>query len=401
MITGHFPIAQFESLETPFYYYDMAILNDTLRTVLTEQAAGSTPYAPFAVHYAIKACATDTILQTIAKAGLGADCVSGGEMKAAIEAGFSADKIVFAGVAKSDREIRYALDQGIFCFNVESMEELEVISSLASEMGTIARVCLRVNPNINAHTHGKITTGLSENKFGIPMRFLNQAIERCYRLPAIAFLGLHFHIGSQITDMEPFVHLAHRINELVSKVEQMTCTDHHGNTVRPTVQHINVGGGLGILYEHPNHFPIPDFKAYFDTWRTHLKLRADQQVHCELGRSIVAQCGNLVTRVLYVKKGENKQFAIVDAGMNDLIRPAMYGAFHRVENITHPDSEEQLYDIVGPVCESSDVFVENYHIAAVQRGDLLVMRSAGAYGETMASQYNLRRLPGHIISSPK
>ena len=178
----------------------------------------------------------------------------------------------------------------------------------------------------------------------------------------------------------------------------MTCTDHEGKAVQPVVRHINVGGGLGILYEHPNHFPIPDFQSYFDTWRTHLQLRADQQAHCELGRSIVAQCGNLVTRVLYIKKGENKQFAIVDAGMNDLIRPAMYGAFHRVENISHPDKEEQLYDIVGPVCESSDVFVENYHIAAVQRGDLLVMRSAGAYGETMASQYNLRRLPGHVIS---
>ena len=398
MITGHFPIARFETLETPFYYYDMEVLADTLRAVNKERSEVERPMAPFAVHYAVKACSTPAVMLTIAQAGLGADCVSGGEVRAAIEAGFSADKIVFAGVAKSDREIRYALEQGIFCFNVESMEELEVISSLASEMGVRARVCLRVNPNINAHTHDNISTGLSENKFGIPMRFLNQAVELCYRLPAIDFLGLHFHIGSQITDMEPFIHLAHRINELVAQVEQMTCTDHEGKAVHPVVRHINVGGGLGILYEHPNHFPIPDFKSYFDTWRTHLQFRADQQVHCELGRSIVAQCGNLITRVLYVKKGENKQFAIVDAGMNDLIRPAMYGAFHRVENITHPEKEEQLYDIVGPVCESSDVFVENYRIAAVQRGDLLAMRSAGAYGETMASQYNLRRLPGHVIS---
>lgn len=398
MITGHFPIARFETLETPFYYYDMEVLSDTLRAVNTERSVVECSNAPFNVHYAIKACSTPAVLQMIAQAGLGADCVSGGEVKAAIEAGFAAEKIVFAGVAKSDKEIRYALEQGIFCFNVESMEELEVISSLASEMGVRARVCLRINPDINAHTYDKITTGLSENKFGIPMRFLNQAVELCYRLPEIDFLGLHFHIGSQITDMEPFIHLAHRINELVAQVEQMTCTDHEGKAVHPVVRHINIGGGLGILYEHPNHFPIPDFKSYFDTWRTHLRLRADQQAHCELGRSIVAQCGNLVTRVLYIKKGENKQFAIVDAGMNDLIRPAMYGAFHRVENISHPDKEEQLYDIVGPVCESSDVFVENYHIAAVQRGDLLVMRSAGAYGETMASQYNLRRLPGHVIS---
>lgn len=393
MITGSFPLSQFQQLDTPFYYYDMSVLNETLR-VLRDEASDLNTH----VHYAVKACATAPILRSIAQAGLGADCVSGGEVQAALEAGFPPDRIVFAGVAKSDKEIRFALDHHIFCFNVESLEELEVISALAAEMNTTARVCLRVNPNIDAHTHAKITTGLNENKFGIPMSMLMRAVENCYTLPAVSFLGLHFHIGSQITDMAPFEALAKRINELVPAVEALQCTDSQGQTVTPIVAHINVGGGLGILYEHPNHFPIPDFKAYFDTWRKHLRLRPDQQLHCELGRSVVAQCGNLVTRVLYVKKGENKQFAIVDAGMNDLIRPAMYGAFHRVENISHPDNEEQLYDIVGPVCESSDVFVENYHIAAIQRGDILVMRSAGAYGETMASQYNLRRLPGFITS---
>ena len=393
MITGSFPLSQFQQLDTPFYYYDMSVLDETLR-VLRHEASDLNTH----VHYAVKACATAPILRSIAQAGLGADCVSGGEVQAALEAGFPPDRIVFAGVAKSDKEIRFALENHIFCFNVESLEELEVISALAAEMNTTARVCLRVNPNIDAHTHAKITTGLNENKFGIPMSMLMRAVENCYRLPAVSFLGLHFHIGSQITDMAPFEALAKRINELVPAVEALQCTDSQGQTVTPIVAHINVGGGLGILYEHPNHFPIPDFKAYFDTWRKHLHLRPDQQLHCELGRSVVAQCGNLVTRVLYVKKGENKQFAIVDAGMNDLIRPAMYGAFHRVENISHPDNEEQLYDIVGPVCESSDVFVENYHIAAIQRGDILVMRSAGAYGETMASQYNLRRLPGFITS---
>ena len=382
MITGSFPIDKLARLETPFYYYDMDVLRETLQVLQAESAQPNRH-----VHYAVKACATDAILRTIAAAGLGADCVSGGEVQAAVEAGFPASKIVFAGVAKTDKEIRYALQQGIFCFNVESMEELEVIDGLASEMGTHARVCLRVNPNIDAHTHDKITTGLNENKFGIPIAFLTDAVQLCLRLPAIEFMGLHFHIGSQITDMDPFVQLAHRIAQLVTEVEQLT-----------PVQHINVGGGLGILYEHPNHFPIPDFKHYFATWREHLPLRPDQHLHFELGRSIVAQCGNLITRVLYVKKGENKQFAIVDAGMTDLIRPALYGAFHRVENITHPDKEEQLYDIVGPICESSDVFVKGYRIAAVQRGDMLAMRSAGAYGEIMASQYNLRRLPGHVIS---
>jgi len=281
---------------------------------------------------------------------------------------------------------------------VESMAELEVISRLADSMGRKARVCLRVNPDIDAHTHDKITTGLSENKFGIPARFLAEAVSLCYSMPTVEFLGLHFHIGSQITDMAPFEQLCARVNQLVEETERLTCMNPDGTEVQPRVRHINVGGGLGILYEHPNHFPIPDFKSYFAVWRKGFRLRPDQHLHFELGRSIVAQCGSLVTRVLYVKRGENKQFAIVDAGMTDLIRPALYGAFHRVENITRPDNEEQSYDIVGPICESSDVFVEGYRIAAVQRGDLLVMRSAGAYGEIMASQYNLRRLPGHVIS---
>jgi diaminopimelate decarboxylase len=393
MIIGTFPVKQLNAIETPFYYYDMSVLRDTLRELLVEASEPN-----WRVHYAVKACATKPILQTIAANGIGADCVSGGEIKAAIEAGFSPDKIVFAGVAKTDKEILYALRQGILCFNVESLEELHVISQLAIETQTRARVCLRVNPNIDAHTHEKITTGLSENKFGIPISFLQQAISLCYRLPSIDFLGLHFHLGSQITDMQPFVQLADKVNELVHMIEQWTCRNERGETEPVVVRHINVGGGLGILYEHPNHFPIPNFKDYFALWRTHLQLRADQYLHFEPGRSIVAQCGNLMTRVLYVKHGENKQFAIVDAGMTDLIRPALYGAYHRVENLTHPDADEQLYDIVGPICESSDVFAKGYSIAAVQRGDLLVMRSAGAYGEIMASQYNLRRLPGHVIS---
>lgn len=393
MIVGKFPIASLSKFDTPYYYYDMDVLRETLQ-VLHEE----TNEPQWHVHYAIKACATSAILQTISASGLGADCVSGGEIRAAITTGFPANKIVFAGVAKTDKEIKYALEQEIQCFNVESTEELTVISQLAQTAGVRARVCLRVNPNVDAHTHAKITTGLSENKFGIPMRFLPEAVKLCYRLPAVDFLGLHFHIGSQITDMQPFETLARRINELVQDIEQLNCTDENGNSVPATVTHINVGGGLGILYEHPNHFPIPNFKDYFATWRKGLSLRPGQHLHFELGRSIVAQCGNLITRVLYVKHGENKQFAIVDAGMTDLIRPALYGAFHRVENLTHPDDEEQLYDIVGAICESSDVFVKGYRIAAVRRGDLLAMRSAGAYGEIMASQYNLRRLPGHVIS---
>ena len=384
MITGHFPIERLAGYETPFYYYDMEVLRATLSEIQEHVQALDTAV----VHYAVKACAAPEILRTIAQAGLGADCVSGGEVEAALAAGIPASRIVFAGVAKTDKEIRYALERGIFCFNVESQAELEVIDQLAAEMGTLAKVCLRINPEVDAHTHAKITTGMAENKFGIPMSDLENAVLFCTRCEHVQFMGLHCHIGSQITDMSVFANLAERMNELVARVEK----------VGVEVQHINVGGGLGILYEHPNHFPIPDFKAYFETYARHLHCKSSQTVHFELGRAVVAQCGNLMTRCLYVKQGTHKQFAIVDAGMTDLIRPALYGAFHRVENLSNPEADEEIYDIVGPICESSDVFVEGYAISQVQRGDLLVMRSAGAYGEVMASRYNLRRLPGHITS---
>lgn len=390
MITGNFPIEALSKIETPFYYYDMKILRETLATAKAAalMPVGAADSANVHIHYAVKACATPEILAEMAAQGLGADCVSGGEVRAAIEAGIPAEKVVFAGVAKTDKEIQYALEQGIYCFNVESEQELTVINEIATSLNTRARVCLRINPNVDAHTHAKITTGLKENKFGIQMQDMLRVIAFAESLPAIDWLGLHFHIGSQITDMAVFERLSERINELQDEVERAGYS--------PEV--INVGGGLGILYEHPNHFPIPDFQGYFDAFRRSLKLRKGQSLHCELGRSMVAQCGTLITRALYVKQGVEKQFAIVDAGMTDLIRPALYGAFHRVENLSNARAEEQIYDIVGPICESSDVFVENYAIATVRRGDMLALRSAGAYGEVMASQYNLRRLPGHVTS---
>lgn len=390
MITGNFPIGALSKYETPFYYYDMDILRETIAKAkaASRESVGPSAGPNIHIHYAVKACATPEVLHQMAIDGLGADCVSGGEVRAAIEAGIPADKVVFAGVAKTDKEIQYALEQNIYCFNVESEQELSVISDIAARMGVVARVCLRINPNVDAHTHAKITTGLNENKFGIQMPDMLRMIRYAVSLPSIEWLGLHFHIGSQITDMSVFAHLSERINTLQDEVWSAG--------FMPKV--INVGGGLGILYEHPNHFPIPDFDAYFDTFRRALTLRDGQQLHCELGRSMVAQCGNLITRVLYVKQGVKKQFAIVDAGMTDLIRPALYGAFHRVENLSNAESKEEIYDIVGPICESSDVFVENYAISTVHRGDMLVLRSAGAYGEVMASQYNLRRLPGHVTS---
>lgn len=380
---GIFPTEKFQGMETPFYYYDTKVLRDTLNAINRE--AGK--HEGFCVHYAIKANANPKVLRIICQAGLGADCVSGGEIKACIDAGFPSDKIVYAGVGKSDWEINLGLDKDIFCFNVESIPELEVINELAEKKGKVVRVAFRINPDVGAHTHANITTGLAENKFGIAMRDMESVIELASAMRNVRFVGLHFHIGSQILDMGDFQALCNRINDLQTQLER-----HHIK-----VENINVGGGLGVDYQHPNRLPIPDFKAYFDTYARHLKLRPGQTLHFELGRAVVAQMGSLITRTLYVKKGAAKQFAIVDAGMTDLIRPALYQAYHKIENIS---SEEPLetYDVVGPICESSDVFVKAMDLNRIHRGDLLAIRSAGAYGEIMASQYNCRRMPKGYIT---
>ncbi len=380
---GTFPIDKFQEIQTPFYYYDTAVLRKTLKTINEE--AGK--HENFEVHYAVKANANPKVLNIICQAGLGADCVSGGEIQAATNAGFPASKIVYAGVGKSDWEINLGLEKGIFCFNVESIPELEVINELAEKQGKVAQVCFRINPNVGAHTHANITTGLAENKFGIAMEDMENVIEEAAQMKNIKFLGLHFHIGSQILDMGDFEALCNRINELQDQLES-----HH-----IVVKNINVGGGLGIDYNHPNRVPIPDFKAYFDTYAKFLKLREGQKLHFELGRSVVGQMGSLITKVLYVKQGTVKQFAIVDAGMTDLIRPALYQAYHKIENISSNEPEE-TYDVVGPICESSDVFAKAIDINKTQRGDLIALRSAGAYGEIMASQYNCRQLPKGYIT---
>lgn len=375
---GIFPIEKFRELQTPFYYYDTKVLRDTLACINKE----SQRYPNFHVHYAVKANANPKVLTIIRGSGMGADCVSGGEVRAAIKAGFPADKVVFAGVGKSDWEINLALDYGIFCFNVESVPELEVINELAAAKGKVAHVAFRINPNVGAHTHANITTGLAENKFGISMQDMDHVIDLALELKNVKFIGLHFHIGSQILDMSDFVALCNRINELQERLYAR----------RIIVEHINVGGGLGIDYSHPNRQPIPDFRHYFETYAEHLKLRPSQTLHFELGRAVVGQCGSLITRALYVKQGTNKKFAILDAGMTDLIRPALYQAFHKIENITSDEAVE-AYDVVGPICESSDVFGKAIDLNQVKRGDLLALRSAGAYGEIMASGYNCRELP--------
>ena len=375
---GTFPVNKFRELETPFYYYDVNVLRETLSCINKE--AGK--YNNFCVHYAVKANANHKVLTIIRESGLGADCVSGGEIRASIKAGFPTNKIVYAGVGKTDWEINLGLDYDIFCFNVESVPELEIINELAAAKGKTARVAFRINPNVGAHTHANITTGLAENKFGISMEDMDKVIDMAGTLPHVKFVGLHFHIGSQILDMGDFVALCNRVNELQEKLYARQII----------VEHINVGGGLGIDYAHPNRQAIPNFTEYFATYHKHLKLRPQQTLHFELGRAVVGQCGSLISKVIYVKQGTNKQFAILDAGMTDLIRPALYQAYHKIENITSEEPME-TYDVVGPICESSDVFGKAIDLNKAHRGDLFALRSAGAYGEIMASAYNCRALP--------
>lgn len=379
-----FPVEKFARKETPFYYYDVELLRKTLATALEE----ASKYEGFHVHYAIKANFNPRLLQIINEAGLGADCVSGGEVTAALNAGIPAGKVVFAGVGKTDKEIALALDAGIFCFNIESIPEVEAIEALAAERGVEAAVAIRINPNIGAHTHANITTGLAENKFGVNYEQLDEVIDTIEQLPHIKLIGLHFHIGSQILVMDDFIALCGRVNELQTMLREKR------GLILP---HINVGGGLGIRYDAPDNYPVPDFALYFAAYAQNLKLQPGQQVHFELGRSLVAQCGSLIARVTYIKKGTCKQFIIIDAGMNDLVRPALYDAYHRIENLTST-KEDEVYDVVGPICESSDVFCKDRKIPSTQRGDILAIRSAGAYGEAMAFGYNCRALPSSLFS---
>lgn len=369
---------KFKDIRTPFYYYDTELLTQTLEAIKKE--IGDKPN--YHLHYAVNANANPKVLKLISQAGFGADCVSGGEIRASLAAGFPAEEIVYAGVGKSDWEINLGLDADIAYFNVESIAELEVINELAAQKQKVARVSFRINPNVGAHTHANITTGLAENKFGIAMEDMEKVIGIAAGMNHVKFIGLHFHIGSQILEMDDFKALCNRINELQDRLEKAGIS----------VENINVGGGLGIDYQAPDANPIPDFKAYFETYEKNLKLRDGQHLHFELGRAVVGKCGSLITRVLYVKQATVKQFAIVDAGMTDLLRPALYHAYHQIENLSSEEAEE-VYDVVGPICESSDVFAKEYKLNKCHRGDLIALRSAGAYGEIMASQYNCRELP--------
>ena len=382
MNKNKFPIHKFNSIETPFYYYDIELLNKTIKTIqaLIEGK-------PFHVHYALKANTNSRLLQHIASHGLGADCVSGNEILKAIESGFNPQEIAFAGVGKTDKEIEIALDNDIFSFNVESIPELYAINNLAKAKNKIAKIALRINPNIDAQTHSYITTGLNENKFGIEEDNIPAILELLPSLTSLKLTGLHFHIGSQITKLSAFKNLCRKINDLQAYFESKGVL----------LNHINVGGGLGVDYENPDKHPIADFSNYFNLFSTHLKLRKGQTLHFELGRSIVAQCGSLISRVIFLKKGKLRDFVILDAGMTDLIRPALYQAYHHIENMTS-EKEHRSYDIVGPICESSDIFAKDFKLNKTQRGDIISIRSAGAYGEVMASQYNCRDIAKSYFS---
>jgi len=366
-------IAHFSNLETPFYYYDLNLLRDTLKTCSN---AANTYH--FHVHYAMKANFNDKVLAQIKETGFGADCVSGGEVKKAIESGFAKNKVVFAGVGKSDKEINYALDQDIFCFNVESLQELQVINDLAAKKQKIAKVAIRINPNVDAHTHANITTGLDENKFGINSWDMPAAAEILNASPNLEFVGIHFHIGSQITNLDVYKNLCVRVNEFAAWFEDKGFT----------VKVLNVGGGLGIDYHHPNA-QIPDFEAYFKIFSDFLEVKPHQEVHFELGRALVGQSSSLISRVLYVKNGKKKNFIVLDAGMTELMRPALYQAYHQIENLSQK-SNTVKYDVVGPICESTDCFGKEVALPETFRNDLIAIRSTGAYGEVMASNYNLR-----------
>ena len=375
-------IEQFSNLKTPFYFYDMDLLRKTIEMVKTESASYG-----FEVHYALKANNCDPILKAMIDAGFGADCVSGNEISKCIEVGFPSSKIAFAGVGKSDREIEIALENNIFSFNCESIPEIEVINEIAGRMGKIAPIALRINPDVDPQTHEYITTGLKDNKFGISYRDFDEVGNLMRTLLNIQLKGIHFHIGSQITDMAVFETLSIKVNTIIEWFDK---NGFH-------LDHINVGGGLGINYTDPEIEPIPDFKTYFKAFHDHLKLKPGQQLHFELGRSLVGQCGQLITRVLYVKNGLKTKFLIVDGGMTELIRPMLYKAYHQIVSLTS-DQEIQKYDVVGPICESTDVFAKGIALNTSQRGDLLAIRTAGAYGQVMASAYNMRSQVNAVFS---
>lgn len=382
-------INKLKEIPTPFYYYDLDLLQTTINS-LNEEAQKF----DYKIHYALKASTDERVLQMISEAGFGADCVSGNEVKKALELNFPPQDVFYAGVGKTDEEIRVGLKGNIGCFNCESLQEISVVNQLAGETGTRAKIALRINPHVNSNSHAYITTGIEENKFGIQLWEMEEVLSVVSTLKHIDLIGLHFHIGSQITDMEVFERLCYKVNEVNNYIEDKGFN----------LSILNLGGGFGIDYENPEGNPVPDFKTYFQTINQNLKVKPWQKVHFELGRSIVAQMGTLIARVLFIKNGRTKNFAVVDAGMTELIRPALYNSVHKIENLTQSRAggtvpqNSMKYDIVGPVCETTDFLGRGVSLPTTYRGDILAVFSVGAYGQSMASNYNLRERAGVVYS---
>lgn len=369
--------------ETPFYLYDIALLRQTLESVVSE----SKKY-DYKVHYAIKANYDDRLLAVIREYGLGIDCASGNELRKAVEAGFDPRGIVYAGVGKRDKELRYAIEQGIMAINCESIQELELVDTLSAEAGRVTDVALRINPDIDPKTNHCIDTGQADSKFGISYEEVLAHAEWIKSLEHIRIVGIHLHIGSQIRELHVFENMCNKVNVIVANLEQLGFS----------FSFVDVGGGLGINYDVPENEPIPNFASLFSIVHTHLQV-GDREVHFEFGRSIVGECGELITSVLFNKTtATGRKLVIVDASMTELIRPALYGSYHNIENVTSEAETREKYTIVGTACESTDVFDENVTLRTTRRGDLLSIKSAGAYGMSMASRYNLHDLPGAVYS---
>ena len=368
-----------DQVGTPFYVYSAATLRRHVR-VMREAFEG----IPTLVAYAMKANSNQAVLKVIAGEGAGADVVSGGELERAVAAGISPQKIVFSGVGKTVREMRRGLELGIKCFNLESEPELERLSEIAAAMGKVAPVSVRINPDVDAGTHAKISTGKKENKFGIPYARAREVYARIAALPGVTAVGVDMHIGSQITDMRPFDNAYALMADLVRDLRAQGHSIHH----------VDVGGGLGIPYHHDEAAP-PLPTEYAAIVRRHIGPLGVELV-LEPGRVIVGNAGILVTRVEYVKEGE-KSFVIVDAAMNDLIRPTLYEAHHDIQPVNHSNLPPITADVVGPVCETGDYIALGRRMAGVKQGDLLSVMSAGAYGAVMASTYNSRPLIPEVL----
>ncbi len=370
-----------EAVGTPFYIYSDATLTRHYRVFL-----GALGDLPALVCYAMKANSNQAVLTTLARLGAGMDVVSGGELRRAQAAGVPGARILFSGVGKTAEEMRLALAADILAFNVESEAELDLLSRTACEMGMTARVSFRVNPDVDARTHAKISTGKAENKFGIAFDKARAVYARAARLPGIAVTGIDMHIGSQITELEPFDRAFSRLESLISMLRQ----DGHA------IEHVDLGGGLGIPYRDTNAPPHPD--AYARVVRRHMRTLGLRLI-LEPGRLIAGNAGILVTRVLYVKEGEAKNFVIVDAAMNDLLRPTLYDAHHEIQPVHLPatDAPRLFVDVVGPVCESGDYFAHGRNLARPSAGDLMAIFSAGAYGAVQSGTYNTRLLIPEVM----